>query len=57
MAGFGTGRHYKRHSFTVLDIANIVWLSVWTINKHAREGVVDLDNLASVIEYIKTKTK
>ena len=57
MKGFGVGKHKKKYQFTARDVADILKLKVETVNKHNRDGIVDLDNLASVVEYIIDRTR
>ncbi len=57
MKGFGVGKHKKKYQFTAQAVADILKLKVETVNKHNRAGVVDLDNLASVVKYIIDRTR
>ncbi len=38
------------------DIARLSGVSIFTVRKDAREGVVDRRNLKSVIEYLKQRS-
>lgn len=57
MSKFGTGSHYKKYKYTILDVARVTGRKPGTIRNDVCNNVVDLNDFDSVIEYVKNKTK
>ena len=49
---FGIGSHYKKHTFTVKDLANCLDRSEGTIRNDMCKKIVDLDDFKSVVRYM-----
>ena len=52
MAGFGTGRHYHKYSYTVQDIAQATHRVPGTVRNDIARGKVIMGDLASVAAYL-----
>ena len=52
MAGFGTGRHYHKYSYTVQDIAQATHRTPGTVRNDIASGKVIMGDLASVAAYL-----
>ena len=52
MAGFGTGRHYHKYSYTVQDIAQATHRTPGTVRNDIARGKVIMDDIASIAMYL-----
>ncbi len=49
---YGIGSHYKKHTFTVQDLAGVTGRAEGTIRNDMSKGLLDMDRFADVARYI-----